>query len=1256
MLLPDGYVLTCAHVVFDRSLPEPDLQVDFVGLPGTPSTPAAVADGQWVPPLSDERGDVALVKLADVPPAASVARLRGLTVGWDRPVHACGFPAQLEGGVWVQAALGGPSGPGSEWIQLNNVRPNGVFGRRGFSGAAVIDNETGDVLGMVVANLTSGAESLGWMIPVETIARYLPRVAALVDTPQPAVNSAWPPVSSLGRWSSAVTDLPDPLDVLLDDPLVPERNRFCENCNSPVGRSTDRGPGRVEGFCQYCRAPYYFRPQLAPGDVVENRYEIAGCLARGGRGWLYLARDNNLSGRYVVLKGLIYSDADDPHAFTERRLLAELEHPNIVRVFNFVSHTSARSAARNTYLVMEYVGGLSLREVIRNARRSRALSVEAVVAYGLGILDALDYLHSKDLLYCDMKPDNVIHSRHGVKLIDLGSVRRIGDEAPIVATTGYQVRHEEIDEHGLTVRSDLFSVGVTLDELARASVDWFNRPRTQPETGGVELGIESLRRVIKRATADFEHRFTSAAEMRDQLEGVLREVFALREGASHRTGSQLFGAVGALLDTGLGEVVPLERWASSRGAARLEGRLFPRDAAAALPSPLRHDEAWTATWRRGVAALANDDLPDAEECFDEVYSALPGEMAPKLALGLCAERLGMNARAEWFYEAVWRRDHTQVSGAFGLARMRLSRGDRLGAAAVLDEVPTALVRPELPAIAAIRALTAPLPADVAPPGTQEFSMAMRRLPGIGSPSRQLLSLEVARGLLDWLLVDPTRDGTLVGDPVLPGLVSEVTARGWLERTLRELAGQPLGTRTRHGLLEFADQISSESRLTIDVGKAITPTRLPQFELTVEQNEYLSVTDTRMDAVLSVGLRRAAGGDADADARMRVTTKPGSRLSFLKEVFPRVTNVGETGVRIDEHTMEFSLGTWDGIQTRDYHLSFAVEPGGSPAAEARELARVELVSAGREVVSVKPATIVARLVEDAALSTRIDARVAHYSARDNLRDAVESSWAFYDAGDLSEANSALSRAVRLASELGDVETLRRLERIVDIHDPDDGLVTIKASLLARDFPRFSTAGSRVLSTRTRRSSQVVTSSRYSSRWRSRRSSRFVIGGLGRSNRRTAGFSPICPNCGRIVPHTAPYCEVCGGRLTEVFSSPRRARVWCVTDELAEVGKALRIAFAIAVADTPDPADDPEPLSHPVRLRVLLESRQADVTPMTRVVELTVDRTTEPVDFTVVPARSGSIPLVFRIYLDRDGQLLQEIQTELDVIETAREVAG
>ncbi len=255
----------------------------------------------------------------------------------------------------------------------------------------------------------------------------------------------------LGANLVAVPPVPlrDPASAVMKNPQVPESHRFCGKCGEPVGRGRDGKPGRVEGFCPRDRTKFSFRPKLNPGELVDDRYEILGALAHGGLGWIYLARDRNISqsgaDRWVVLKGLI--NAGDPDALAaavaERRFLVEVDHPNIVKIHDFAEHPDPDTGELVGYIVMEYVGGRSLKDLalkhVGPDGRRAPLPLEQVLAYGIEVLPALGYLHDRGLLFCDFKPDNVIHAEEQLKVIDLGAVRRIDDQtSPLWGTPGYQ--------------------------------------------------------------------------------------------------------------------------------------------------------------------------------------------------------------------------------------------------------------------------------------------------------------------------------------------------------------------------------------------------------------------------------------------------------------------------------------------------------------------------------------------------------------------------------------------------------------------------------------------------------------------------------------------------------------------------------------------------------------------------------------------------------------------------------------------------
>jgi len=337
-----------------------------------------------------------------------------------------------------------------------------------------------------------------------------------------------PPVRQLG---GGLVEIPrvrdiDPLEALMSSPVVPESKRFCWNCGKPVGRSDAEGRGSSEGWCTSCGSPYSFLPQLNPGDIVAGQYEVKGCIAHGGMGWVYLAVDHNVNDRPVVLKGLVHSgDAEaQAIAMAERQFLAEVVHPQIVQIFNFVEHVD-RHGDPVGYIVMEYIGGQSLKQGPKQGKDEK-LPVAEAIAYLLEILPALSHLHTLGLVYNDLKPENIMLTEEQLKLIDLGAVSRINSFGYLYGTPGFQA--PEIVRTGPTVATDIYTVGRTLAALTLHLPTRNGRYiEGLPEDDPVLATYDSFRRLLRRAIdPDPQRRFSSTEELSAQLMGVLREVVA----------------------------------------------------------------------------------------------------------------------------------------------------------------------------------------------------------------------------------------------------------------------------------------------------------------------------------------------------------------------------------------------------------------------------------------------------------------------------------------------------------------------------------------------------------------------------------------------------------------------------------------------------------------------------------------------------------------------------------------------------------
>ena len=366
-------------------------------------------------------------------------------------------------------------------------------------------------------------------------------LGALDTDPQDRMTVATRSLPAVRQLGGGLVEIPrgrdiDPREALMTNPVLPESKRFCWNCGKPVGRSSKKAKGTSEGWCPSCGSPYSFLPQLNPGDIVANQYEVKGCIAHGGLGWVYLAVDHNVNDRPVVLKGLVHSgDAEaQAIAMAERQFLAEVVHPQIVQIFNFVEHVDQHGNPVGL-IVMEYVGGQPLRH-----GKGEKLPVAEAIAYLLEILPALSYLHSIGLVYNDLKPENIMLTEEQLKLIDLGAVSRINSFGYLYGTPGFQA--PEIVRTGPTVATDIYTVGRTLAALT-LNLQTRNGRYVDglPERDPVLATYDSFRRLLRRATDPDPRRwFCSTEEMSAQLMGVLREVVAHDSGVPRPGLSTIF--------------------------------------------------------------------------------------------------------------------------------------------------------------------------------------------------------------------------------------------------------------------------------------------------------------------------------------------------------------------------------------------------------------------------------------------------------------------------------------------------------------------------------------------------------------------------------------------------------------------------------------------------------------------------------------------------------------------------------------------
>src|SRR5512145_1078651 len=274
---------------------------------------------------------------------------------------------------------------------------------------------------------------------------------------------------------------------------------------------------------------------------IGDRYELGELLGRGGMAEVRKGNDVRL-GRIVAVKRLRTDLASDPtfqaRFRREAQSSASLNHPSIVAVYDTGEEMSTDGTdVPQPYIVMEYVAGRTLRDILREGRKilpERALEITS------GVLSALDYSHRAGIVHRDIKPANVMLTPPGdVKVMDFGIARAVADAsstmtqtAAVVGTAQYlspeQARGEPVDS-----RSDVYSTGCLLYELLTGRPPFvgespvsvaYQHVREQaapPSSLDSDLPPEVDAIVMKALAKRVEDRYQSAAAMRADIERFL---------------------------------------------------------------------------------------------------------------------------------------------------------------------------------------------------------------------------------------------------------------------------------------------------------------------------------------------------------------------------------------------------------------------------------------------------------------------------------------------------------------------------------------------------------------------------------------------------------------------------------------------------------------------------------------------------------------------------------------------------------------
>ena len=271
---------------------------------------------------------------------------------------------------------------------------------------------------------------------------------------------------------------------------------------------------------------------------MRNRYRIVQPIGQGGMGSVYLAEDLRLEGRKCAVKAVRIDPTSDKevinelqHQFSrEASTLARLDHPNLPKVSDYFTEVD------QDYLVMDFVSGKDLKEIVDEARRNnRFLTETEVMNWARQLCDALDYMHNQDtpVLHRDIKPSNIKLTPSGlIKLVDFGLVKvLVKDDSRTVTvlqgrgTAAYTPleQYGEDDAH-TDARSDIYSLGATLYNLLTnqppaEAKQRFLKPETliPPRSLNPAISEPVERAMISAISMHPDDRPRTVAEFRDQL-------------------------------------------------------------------------------------------------------------------------------------------------------------------------------------------------------------------------------------------------------------------------------------------------------------------------------------------------------------------------------------------------------------------------------------------------------------------------------------------------------------------------------------------------------------------------------------------------------------------------------------------------------------------------------------------------------------------------------------------------------------------
>ena len=307
-------------------------------------------------------------------------------------------------------------------------------------------------------------------------------------------------------------------------------SHHCPSCGTLLDRDAD---SLADGLCPRCllesslHSTIAGQPSASPPPPVEEvsaafpDLEIIELIGRGGMGAVYKARQKSLD-RPVALKLLPRSLAADPEFAkrfeAEAKALATLNHPNIVTVHEFGQRGDFY------FLLMEYVDGPNLRSLLVDHR----LSPHEALAIVPPLCDALEFAHQRNIVHCDIKPENLILNTDGkVKIADFGIARILGqtstDAEPEKAagTPAYMAPEQKDSPHSIDTRTDIYSLGVVIYEMLTGERPGADLTPPSGKNSALDVRLDKI--VLRALDANPKLRWQSANELNSELQTILTE-------------------------------------------------------------------------------------------------------------------------------------------------------------------------------------------------------------------------------------------------------------------------------------------------------------------------------------------------------------------------------------------------------------------------------------------------------------------------------------------------------------------------------------------------------------------------------------------------------------------------------------------------------------------------------------------------------------------------------------------------------------